>query len=214
MNAKTKSIINIVVASLAVLAFVLFVITIVKTLGFLDNNAFEMSVNKDGTIKKVTPEAWKIIHDGGPIKGANATWKGINTNNDVKDVAAFQQWLADHVETITKAIKKDKLHTYQIDALVLQGGEYQPTIGFIELLLVTLKSSTVSTLLKITIAISFITWIAGIITSIIVKKARKELGIVSGGANIVFAIIRVTGVPFLITSIITHITICKAVKNK
>ncbi|TCG11446.1 hypothetical protein [Mycoplasma todarodis] len=214
MNAKTKSIINIVVASLAVLAFVLFVITIVKTLGFLTDNAFEMMVNKDGTIKKVSPEAWKLIHDGGVIKGADATWAGSKTGSDVKDVAAFQTWLADHVESIAKALKKDKLQPYQIDGLVLQNKEYQATIGGIELLLLAFKSSTVSALLKVTFAVSFITWIAGIVTSIIVKKARKELGIVSGGANVVFAIIRVTGIPFLITSIMTHVAISKALKNK
>ncbi len=215
MDTKTKSIINMVVAVLAVLAFILFIVTITKIMGFLNEHAFEMTTKKDGSIDNVTDEAWKIIYNGGTIKGAKIDWPGSATGTtnaaQMHDVAAFKDWLAKNVPDIAKTLKKSNLGNYQIDSIVLQNGEYQATIG-LEVLLIALKTSAVSVLLKVTIALSVITWIAGIITSIIVKKARNELGITSGGANIVFAVIRITGIPFLITSIITHIAIAKAEK--
>ncbi|CAM9092963.1 hypothetical protein [Mycoplasma todarodis] len=214
MNAKTKSIINIVVASLGVLAFILFIIAVVKTMGFFENNAFIMETGKDGSIKDVSPEAWKVIHDGGKIKGAGAEWTGIKTGTEVEQVAAFKDWLAHNVKDIAKVLKKGDLKPYQIDGLVLQNGEYQGTVGILEIFLIAFNSSTVSALFKAMIVISLISWIAGIVTSILVKKERKSLGIVSGGANVVFAIVRVTAIPFLVTSIMSHIAITKALKNK
>ncbi|MCP4392890.1 MAG: hypothetical protein GY804_01255 [Alphaproteobacteria bacterium] len=56
MNAKTKSIINIVVAVLGVVAAIIFIIAIVKTFGFLQSNAFELQT-KDGKIDKVNAGA-------------------------------------------------------------------------------------------------------------------------------------------------------------
>ncbi len=214
MNAKTKSIINIVVASLSVLAFILFIVAIVKTLGFFNDNAFIMETNKDGSIKNVSDEAWKVIHNGGDIKGAKEgmEWGGSNTGDKVKDVIDFKKWLATNVPDIKDILSKDKLKPYQIDGLVLQNGEYQGTVGIMEIFLIAIGTSTVSGLLKAMIAISVITWIAGIVTSIIVKKARKELGIQGGAANIVFAVFRFTGIPFLITAVMSHIAISKATK--
>ncbi|NQZ29517.1 MAG: hypothetical protein HRT98_03980 [Mycoplasmatales bacterium] len=214
MNAKTKSIINIVVASLGILAFILFVVAIVKTLGFFNDNAFMMETGKDGSIKDVSAGAWKVIHDGGKIEGTDAVWTGTKTGTEVEQVAAFKNWLANNVEDISKVLSKGKLKPYQISALVLQNGKYQGTVGIIEVFLIAFNSSIISGLLKSMIAISIISWIAGIITSVIVMKTRKSLGIVGGGANVVFAVIRVTGIPFLVTSIMSHIAISKALKDK
>ncbi len=215
MDAKTKSIINIVVASFGVLAFILFVIAMVKTFGFLNDNAFIMDTNKDGTIKNVSDEAWKVIHNGGDIKGAKEgmKWGGSNTGDKVKDVMEFKNWLATNVSDIKDILSKGKLEPYQIDSLVLQGGKYQGTVGIIEIILIAWHTPLISGLLITMGIVSLISWIAGIITSILVKKARKELGIVSGGANVIFAIVRITGVPFLITSIMSYIAISKSTQK-
>ncbi len=213
MNAKTKSIINMIVAALGVIAAIIFIIAIVKTLGFLQSNAFELQT-KDGKIDKVNPGAWKLIHDGGVIKGTDLKWGGKKDGTAMQQVAAFRKFVFDNVDSIKKTINDNKsINMSDIDGIVLKkDGSYVVTVGGIELLMTVFSSSVGAILAKIAIALAVITWIAGIITSIIVQKARKALGIQGGAANIVFAVFKLTGIPFLITAIISHVAISKAAK--
>ncbi len=208
MKVKTKLYINIAVSLLSVISFIIFIVAIFKMNVYLETSTWELS-----NPNKISSDGWQIIHGGGTFKDGTV-WAGSNTGNQATDIKKFQEFMTWNSKDVINLIKNLKGDTKEILFLAKDpNGQLVALVGndaIITTFIYAIKSQ--GALFIASILIGLIGWISGIVTSIIVKNFRKKIGIGGGGASILFAVINLTGIPFLVSTIISLIMVSKELK--
>ncbi|MCP4336906.1 MAG: hypothetical protein GY679_03630 [Mycoplasma sp.] len=201
MSLKAKVWLNMIVAAISVIGFIMLLIWGVH---------FVQEIHKINSIKVggtdgLTEAQIDFITKGGQLVGSSKHWAG--SNKTIADaILDFQEWASKNVDIIKEQFDKHKnLQPKDINAIIMVGsGKAQVFIGALGALFVSLQNAG-ETLFGLALAIMIITWLVGIGTSIAVKVAINKTGIEGKSIGIIFAVFKITGIPFLVTSIMSII---------
>ncbi|CAM9120160.1 hypothetical protein MYMA111404_02080 [Mycoplasma marinum] len=199
MNPKSKVWINLGMAVLAVTGFILIVVCMFNAI-----EAIKPFIERSHNIgDKMSDDVIKSLQAPGlTINGHAFTTSSTTAKNISADLitAAKASGIKDVQELKIFSINNGEIELYSATAYAKE-------------LVSLFKNGNTKLMWIISIAIVIFSWIGGIITSIIAKGALKASNLKGGMAGVIFAIFKVTGIPFLITAIITAVKVSGSSKQ-